>query len=276
MVSILVLTLNEEKNLAACLSAVSWSNDIVVLDSYSTDSTLDIAKAFGARVFQRKLDDWASHQNWANENISFKYAWVYYTDADEIVTPELRDEILRVTSAEITNKVAYRLRYKNYFFGKWIRHCGIYPVWVMRLFKPAKVRWQRLVNPVPVIDGEIGTLQAHFHHFSFNNGLNAWFAKHNEYSYQEAIESIKNLRNGKIDWAGLLSLESARSRRALKELSFRLPFRPALRFLYMYVIRAGFLDGVAGFHYCVLLTYYEYMIVLKIEEIRRRDNALPI
>jgi glycosyltransferase involved in cell wall biosynthesis len=276
MISILILTLNEENNLPPCLESVKWCDDIVVLDSFSTDKTVEIAKAAGARVIQRKFDNWAAHQNWALENISFKHPWVYYSDADEIVTSELRDELLAIAANSGDPNVAYRLRYKNFFMGRWIRHCGIYPAWILRFFRPEKVRWERLVNPAPIVDGSEGRLKGHFEHFSFKKGLNAWFDKHNRYSWHEAEESIRSLARGGFKLAALFSRDPARRRRALKELSFRLPCRPTLRFLYMYFLRLGVLDGAAGYHYCRMLAAYEYMIVLKIQEILRRNRGLPI
>lgn len=275
MISVLILTLNEEMNLPACLASVAWCDDIVVLDSGSTDRTIEIAQAAGARVVHRKLENWAAHQNWALQNIPFKHPWVYYSDADEVVTPELRDEMLKISETP-GEHVAYRVRYKNFFFGHWIRHCGIYPTWVMRFFRPEKVRFERLVNPIAVTDGSEGRLQEHFLHYSFNKGLDAWFDKHNKYSRQEAMESIKHLAGGKMDTGGLFSGDAARRRKAIKELSFRLPCRPLLRFTYMYFFKLGFLDGWAGFTYCRLLTIYEYMIVLKMREIRRHQEGKSV
>ena len=268
-VSILILTLNEEINLPRCLASVSWSDDIVVLDSYSTDNTVAIAEAAGARVVQRRFDNWSTHQNWALENIEFKHPWVYYSDADEVVTDELRRELLQIAGAS-EEYVAYRLRYKNYFMGRWIKHCGVYPTWVLRFFRPGAVRFKRLVNPVPVVDGSEGKLRSHFLHYSFNKGLDAWFEKHNKYSRDEALESLRSLTSGRMDWSGLLSRDPARRRVTLKELSFRMPFRPTVRFLYMYLLRLGILDGLPGLMYCRLLATYEFMIVAKMAEIRRK------
>lgn len=276
MVSVLILTLNEEQNLPRCLESVKWCEDIVVLDSFSTDRTVEIAKAVGARVIQRKFDNWAAHQNWALENITFKHPWVYYSDADEVVTKELRDELLDVANNPSDPNVAYRLRYKNFFMGQWIRRCGIYPAWILRLFRPDKVRWERLVNPTPIVNGPEGRLKSHFEHYSFNKGLNAWFEKHNRYSWQEAEESLKSLAGGGFDWSQLFAENPATRRRAQKELSFRLPCRPLLRFFYMYIWHCGFLDGWAGFTYCRLLTIYEYMIVLKMRELRLREQGTAI
>jgi glycosyltransferase involved in cell wall biosynthesis len=276
MISVLILTLNEEANLPRCLESVAWADDIVVLDSFSTDRTVEIARAAGARVVQREFDNWAAHQNWAVENIAFKHPWVYYSDADEVVTPELRDELRAVAQDAACPNVAYRLRYKNSFQGRWLKHCGIYPTWVMRFFRPERVRWERLVNPVPLIDGPAGRLKSHFIHHSFSKGLAAWFEKHNGYSEHEARENLRSLARGLSGWGRAFSGDPVRRRRFLKELSCRLPCRPALRFGYMYFLRLGFLDGRAGFTYCQLLAMYEYLIVLKMLELRRREKGLAI
>ncbi|HJT19697.1 MAG TPA: glycosyltransferase family 2 protein [Nitrospira sp.] len=275
--SVLILTLNEEENLPTCLQSLQWCDDIVVLDSFSSDRTVDIAADAGARVIQRRFDSWDAHQNWAMEHITFKYPWVYYSDADETVPPDLRDEMRAVVRDPRVGHAAYRLRYKNFFCNRWIRHCGIYPVWVLRLFRPQAVRWERLVNPVPIVRGSIGELNGHFHHYSFRKGYEAWFHKHNKYSSQEALEGMKIEDRGVRDWSGIFSLKDAsRRRRAMKELSFRLPCRPLFRFLYMYVVRLGLLDGIAGFRYCRLLAIYEYMIVLKTQEYAQRERGLSL
>ena len=270
-VSILILTLNEEMNLPGCLESVGWSDDIVVLDSISLDRTVEIGTAFGARIVQRKFDDWSSHQNWAVQNIRFKNEWVYYTDADERVTAELKDELLAIANDPERRPVAYRLRFKNFFMGKWNKRTSLYPTWVLRFFKPEKVRWERLTNPVAVVEGEEGLLVSHFEHYSFNKGLTEWFAKHNAYSSHEALELLKT-RSGGIDWVGLISGGPAIRRKALKALAFHIPFRPALVFFYLFVVRLGFLDGISGFHYCILRTIYEYMIDVKVLELKNENT----
>jgi glycosyltransferase involved in cell wall biosynthesis len=274
-VSVLILTLNEERNIGACLEAVKWSDDIVVLDSFSTDRTVEIAKAFGARVYQRRFDDELTQRTYSLREIPFKHPWVYNPDADEIAPPKLRDEMLRIAADPSRTPVAYRIRYKNFFCGRWIRHCGIYPVWNMRFFQQDKIAFERSVNLTVVVDGEEGRLENHYHHYSFNNGLQAWFEKHNRYSQQEAAESLRSVRAARLDWRALAGDAVAR-RRLLKELSFRLPCRPTLRFVYMYLFRLGFLDGWQGYTYCRLLTIYEYMIVLKVMEIERREKGMSI
>ena len=275
-VSVFIQTLNEQDNLPRCLEGLTWSDDIVVLDSYSSDKTLEVARATGARIYQREYDGRANNQNWAVENIEFKHPWVYYSDADEVVPPELRDEMLTATSDPNRPEVAYRVRFRNMLFGRWIKRSSMYPSWIPRLWRPEKIRWKREANPVAMIDGPVGFLENHFYHYSFNKGLHAWFEKHNKYSSYEAQEAIRELDHGYIDWRGLIAVDPARRRQSLKRLSFRLPCRPFMRFAYMYLLKGGFLDGRPGLTYCTLLSIYEYMICCKVRELRRREKGLPV
>jgi glycosyltransferase involved in cell wall biosynthesis len=274
-ISILVLTLNEEANLPACLASVQWSDDIVVLDSHSIDRTCSIAAAFGASVIERTFDNWASHQNWAMVNIPFKHEWVFYLDADERMTDTLKEELLSLVSDKQRREVAYYCGRKNYFMGKWIRH-AMPPGMIMRFFKPKCVRFQRLVNPVPVIDGEFGYLKNHFVHYNFSKGFTEWFDKHNKYSLFEAIEGKTLLQGGISDLSKLFGKDPSVRRRTLKNISFRLPLRPVLKFIYLYVFALGVLDGRPGLRYCLLQSIYEYMIVLKTIELRRKERGLSL
>jgi glycosyltransferase involved in cell wall biosynthesis len=265
-ISVLILTRNEEKNLSRCLESVAWSDDVVVFDSLSDDRTVQIAREFGARVIERRFDNEAS-QRAASLRVPFKHPWVYNPDADEVATPELRDEMLAATADPGCREVAYRVRRKDMFMGRWLRHCSLYPTWLVRLFRPEAIGFERSINLRYTVDGPEGRLDGHMLHFSFEKGLEAWFEKHNRYSSAEAVEALA-VRDGPHCGLGdLCSRDPVARRRALKDLSFRLPFRPELRFLYMYFVRLGFLDGAPGFTYCRLLSIYEYLIGLKAEEI---------
>ena len=271
-VSVLVLTLNEEGNLPACLASVKWCDDVAILDSFSTDRTMDVAAAFGARTVQRKFDNWAAHQNWALENIVFKHEWVFYLDADERMTDELREEICNIAGNSQAQEVAYYCGRKNYFMGRWIKH-AMPPGSIMRFFQPKFVRFERLVNPTPIIAGKHGYLKNYFPHYNFSKGLTEWLDKHNKYSYLEAIEGVKLLKGNPTGGAPLISMDAALRRKALKNLSFHLPGRPVLKFVYLYLFRRGFLDGHPGLTYCVLQSIYEYMIVVKMKEIGRKSKG---
>ena len=146
MISVLILTLDEEINLLKCLESIRWSDDIVVLDSYSNDRTTDIAKKFGARVVQRDFDNYASQSNAAVSKGSNDSNWIVVVDADEIVTPELKHEILHAVKSGDPSITMYRVRRKDMFQGKWIKQSSGYPTWFPRVFKNNCVSVEREIN----------------------------------------------------------------------------------------------------------------------------------
>jgi glycosyltransferase involved in cell wall biosynthesis len=273
-VSILILTLNEESNIGECLDSLEWSDDIILLDSLSSDATCRIAESRGARTVGRPFDNWSAHQNWAVSNLEFRHPWVLYLDADERCSPELRDEVLARARATAPES-AFRLRRKDYFMGRWLKHAQLYPTWFVRVFRPSRIRYERLVNPVAVVDGAIGELQGHIIHYPFSHGISHWIARHNRYSDMEALEAAKLRANGSKR-GELWTSDPNERRRALKDIFFRLPARPVLKFLYYYCWRRGFLDGRAGLSYASLQAIYEYMIACKSWELERRRRGLPV
>jgi glycosyltransferase involved in cell wall biosynthesis len=278
-VSVLLLTLNEEINLPGCFKSLSWCDDIVVLDSYSSDSTLVLAKQKGARIFQRKFDSFAGQRNYALENISFKNDWILHLDADEILTFSLYKEMLKEINKNCFD--AFRIPSKTIFLGKWLRYAGMYPVYQVRLGHRNRLRFKQAGHgqTEDLSPERIGTLREPYLHNTFSKGLNDWFNRHNYYSTKEAQETLLAQAKKKkynIDWLGLFSLVSTRRHRALKILSYRLPFRPLLRFFYMYIWCRGFLDGYAGLIYCRLLSIYEYMIVVKTHELLKNPITKKI
>jgi hypothetical protein len=199
---------------------------------------------------------------------------VLYLDADERCSPELRAEVLERAQAAAPES-AFRVRRKDYFMGRWLKHAQLYPTWLVRLFRPTRIRYERLVNPVAVVDGPIGKLLGHIIHYPFSHGISHWIARHNRYSDMEALEAAK-LRDGTGSGARLWTSDPNERRRALKDVFFRLPARPILKFLYYYGWRRGFLDGRAGLSYASLQAIYEYMIECKARELERRRRGLPV
>jgi hypothetical protein len=269
MISCLILTKNEEENLPLCLEGLSWCDDIVVLDSGSTDATVSIAEAAGARVFHR---DWDTERGQRAHSLTlpFKYPWVYNPDADEETPDDLRDELLRVVDDPNAKHVAYRVRFKVMFLNQWIRRSSLYPTWVLRLFRPECLSFQRDINLAYQVNGSTGRLQSHFLHHTFRKGLHHWYAKHNDYSSVEAREALKLLENASVDVPGLVSKDAIRRRRAWKELSLRMPGRSVAALFYMLFVRGGVLDGPVGWAYCGMRASYELMIELKIQELLRQ------
>jgi len=266
-VSILILTLNEEQNLPACLGAIAWCDDIVVMDSFSSDRTVELAERAGARVLQRKFDSFAGQRNFALEQVDFKHEWVFHLDADEIFTEALRLEIGQVI--EDPDYDAYRVPSKTMFMGQWLRRSGMYPSYQERLTRCPNFRFKMVGHgqKADIALDRIGTLQEPYLHYSFSKGMSDWFEKHNRYSTHEADAALEHRQAGRMDWPGLFSSDQSRRRLAMRAVVFRMPMRPFFRFFYMYVIRLGFLDGSAGFTYCRLMATYEFMIICKMREI---------
>lgn len=270
-VSVMILTKDEEINIRACLECLGFSDDVVVFDSYSTDKTLDIASEFpNVRVVQRKFDNWSAHQNWGAQNIDFKHPWVLYIDADERLDHAFATEIMK-TADPGAPKAAFRLRRKDMFLGRWLKRGTLYPTWIVRLYRPEKIRYERLVNPVAIVDGEIGELSGHLIHYPFSKGIDQWFERHNSYSAFEAEEMLKVIGGKRRPITGLFSKDPNDRRATLKDIFFRLPLRPHIKWLYYMFWRRAWLDGMPGITYARMQYLYEYMIVIKARE--RRHSA---
>lgn len=274
-ISVLILTKNEQQDLPGCLQSVAWSDDVHVYDSGSTDDTVSIARAHGAQVSTRSYPhsaapfggDEASHRNWGLRHIPFKYEWVLMLDADERATPELIAAMQAMLKAP-GPQVAWRIHRRDYFLGTWIRHVTPSP-FNIRLIKPAAVRYERIINPVTLVDGAVGEMDAHFDHYPFSKGLSHWFAKHNGYSTFEATHIVNGGRQDTFSIRQALFARDANVRRMhQKALYYRLPLRPLVMFVGLYIGKRGFLDGRAGLVYATLRAIYEYMIVLKVTEMQ--------
>jgi glycosyltransferase involved in cell wall biosynthesis len=268
VISVLVLTKNEERDLPGCLDSVAWADDIHVYDSLSEDRTVEIAQARGAQVVQRRFDNWAAHQNWGLRNIAFRHPWVFYIDADERMTPELALAV-RETIKNPGSRVAFRVQRRDFFHGTWLKRAQTSP-WYLRLFRPERMRYERLVNPVSLPDGPVADIGGYLDHYPFSKGLSHWFARHNAYSSLEAQQILQNRARGEgfSLRAALFERDFHRRRFHQKEFFYRLPARPLLKFLLLYFAKGGFLDGRAGFTYATLQAIYEYMIVLKVRELQ--------
>lgn len=271
MISILILTKNEERDLPACLESVNWSDDIHVYDSYSIDGTIQIAQQAGAKVTQRRFDNWSAHQNWGLRNIRFKHPWVFYIDADERMTPELVASIQQAVSDPAEN-ISFRLQRRDFLAGRWLKHVQASSYYI-RLFRPEKMRYERLVNPISIPDGPVGQIAGYLDHFPFNKGITHWLTRHNSYSTLEAKQILENqLHNDSFSLAkAFFTRDFHRRRFHQKELFYHLPARPLIKFLLLYLGKRGFLDGRAGFTYAMLQSIYEYMIVLKTRELSSQE-----
>lgn len=272
MFSIYILTYNEELDIAACIESALLSDDIIVVDSVSCDRTVEIASRYPVRVVQHQFESHGRQRTWMLESIPTKHEWVYILEADERMTPELFTECLE--AIQNPEYIGYYVAERVIFMNRWIRHSTQYPRYQLRLFRRGKVWFTDYGHTErEVCDGTTGFLKETYPHYTCSKGLSRWIEKHNRYSTDEAIETLRQLEQGSVNWQNLFFGSSeVKRRRALKDLSLRLPFRPLVRFFYMYFILGGCLDGRAGMAWCTLQMFYEYLILLKIWELKHMSS----
>jgi glycosyltransferase involved in cell wall biosynthesis len=265
MYSVVILTLNEEKALPSCLASLRNCDDMVLLDSGSTDRTIEIAKAAGLRVYSRPFDNFAGQHNFAQRSIEYRNPWVFHLDADERMTPELDAECRK--ASERLDLDGFRAAPKMVFEGRWIRHCTDYPAYQARFVRAPQFEFIQAGHGQREAPGtRTENLKSGYLHDISIYGTEAWLEKHRRYARAEA-EALLAGRE-RLSPLQLFSSDPLARRRALKRLSFRFPFRPALRFVYQYVLRRGFLDGGPGLRYCILLARYEGFIADEISRLK--------
>ncbi|MBN2000461.1 glycosyltransferase family 2 protein [candidate division KSB1 bacterium] len=230
-ISVILITLNEEKNIDACLQSVQWADEIVVVDSFSTDRTIEIVKNYTDKVILHPFDGYAENKNLALDRTTSE--WILWLDADERVTPELSDEIKHVLNK--TEYQGFEMPRKAFFLGRWIKHCGWYPGYVLRLFRKQNARFSHnKVHEGLILDGSCGRLTHALLHYT-DDSLEHYLWKFNRYTSLAAEELHERGRR-----AGLGSII----------------FRPVFAFLKMYFMKRGFLDGIEGLMLCLLSAGY--------------------
>lgn len=272
-VSVFILTYNEERNLEACLaSLVPWAGEVFLVDSYSSDGTLDIAARYGARVVQNRFAGYSTQHNWALQNLPFRYDWILSLDADHRVLPELRDELAELLPRAPVDLNGYFVKRRQIFRGTWIRHGGYYPKYLLKLFRRGTARCdEHEFENRFYVDGLTGKLRNDITEDNANeHSIGFWIDKHNKYAAAQAAEELER-RNG----AGYLlkpRLFGNPDERTLwlKQRWYRLPLfvRPFLYFFYRYFFRLGFLDGKQGFLFHFLQGFWFRLLVdVKLEEL---------
>ncbi|MEI6466073.1 MAG: glycosyltransferase family 2 protein [Verrucomicrobiota bacterium] len=279
-VSILIPIKNEAANLPRCLAAVAWAEQIVVVDSQSTDGSIAIAEAQGAEVVQFAFNGvWPKKKNWALDHVPFRHPWVFILDADEVLPETARAEIGAIVAADGAGHAGYWINRRFMFMGEWLRH-SYYPNWNLRLFRHVAGRYERLVEGATgsgdnevhehiVVQGTTARLRFEMDHFAFPS-IHTFVEKHNRYSNWEAQLASES---GLARTGALLQDRAAGWRRFIKRAVRQLPFRPTLRFLYVYVAQGGFLDGRRGFYFARLHAVYEFLAVAKTAELRLARQA---
>jgi glycosyltransferase involved in cell wall biosynthesis len=277
-VSVIVPIKNEAANLPRCLDCAKWADEIFVVDSQSSDGSIEIAQERGAKVVQFEFNGtWPKKKNWALEHLPFRNEWVFILDADEVLPPGAEVEFGKAI-VEAGDVVGYWINRRFMFMGRWLRH-AYYPNWNLRLFRHARGRYEKLteaptasgdneVHEHVLIKGRTAKLQVEIDHYAFPS-IDVFVEKHNRYSNWEArvaVDALHNFNSGEI------SSPSVSRRRELKNLSRRMPLRSLLRFLYVYIWQKGFLDGVEGYYFARLHGFYEFLSVAKTRELLKNQR----
>jgi glycosyltransferase involved in cell wall biosynthesis len=275
-VSVIIPIRNEAGNLARCLASVRWADEIFVVDSQSTDGSIAIAEQNAARVVQFQFNGtWPKKKNWALENLPFRNDWVFILDADEVLPPESEQEF-RQAVANPGDNAGFWINRRFMFMGKWLRH-AYYPNWNLRLFKHSLGRYEKLtdadtqsgdneVHEHVIVNGPTGRLRCEMDHYAFPS-VEVFVEKHNRYSNWEArVSADRQLSESDAQ----IDSNVVGRRRRLKQFSQRLPFRPFLRFLYIYIWQKGFLDGREGYYFARLHGFYEFLSIAKTYELTRK------
>ena len=284
-ISVIVPVRNEAHNLPRCMESLAAFGEVYVIDSQSTDDTVAIAESRGAKVVQfHYAGGWPKKRQWAMDTLPLIYDWILLLDADEVLTPELVEEIRRAIQNPAVN--GYSIRLQMYFLGRVLRHCDA-SFWKLSLFRKGRGRFEcRLkdqdasmadmeIHEHVVVDGPTAELRNALVHHNFDS-LSRYILKHNEYSNWEARVLLKPQGGPEEDSeemsADLLGTQAQR-RRWLKRHLYRLPGSPVLLFLYRYVFRLGFLDGVPGLIYCTFQAVQMFHSKAKIYELEHTLRA---
>lgn len=276
LITLIVLTKNEEANLPALLDSVDGLPcRIAVVDSGSRDGTVAVAEAAGCDVVEHPFENYAAQRNWAFDHLTVTTPWTLCLDADERLTPDLRDEIAGILARDDSPYAGYMLKKRTFFMGRWLRHGGQYPAWHLRLARTGRIRCEdRLYDQHFIVDGPVGQLRNDYIDILTDN-LTNWTDRHNRWATLEATELTNETTRPQVEarWSGT-PIERKRFLRMKVYRSFPLFVRPFLLFLFDYVIRLGFLDGRPGLVFHVLQRFwFRFLVDAKIYEMRHKSSA---
>lgn len=267
-VSVLLLTFNEMANLGRCLDALQWCDDVIAVDSGSSDGSVAFLRSRGVRVISRTFDNFAAQRNFGVVEGQPRHDWVLHLDADEVVTEAFVRALVALEPSDVD---AYHVPSKLMLHDRWLRYSGMYPVYQVRLGHRDRLRFKQVGHgqreDLPA--DRVGVFHEPYLHFNFSHGLGAWLRKHVRYAEDEARLILEAKAVGEPDGPSPGVVER---RRLLKRMGARLPLvlRPLGRAVYMIIFKRAFLDGRAGWLYVGMLCVYEAMISLFVFERRRR------
>lgn len=270
--TVIILAYNEERHLARCLQSLQGvAKRVIVVDCFSTDRTVAIAQELGAQVVQHAWVNYATQFNWALDNVPIDTKWTMRLDADEVVMPELAQLLNQQLQSYPESVTGLTVNRQIHFLGRWIRHGGIYPLRMLRVWRTGRGRCEnRWMDEHMIVDGGVAHLAADIADVNLNN-VTWWTAKHNQYASREAVDLLMHRRTGEQAAAAMRLNFQAHAKRWLKlQVYARLPrgLRSLLFFLYRYFLRLGILDGWQGFVFHFLQGFwYRFLVDVKVYEL---------
>lgn len=251
--SVTIITYNEEENIRDCLESVKWADEIVVLDSFSTDKTVEICREYTDKIYQNKWCGFVEQKNFALDKAS--HNWILSIDADERISDKLTAEIKKLLLTDGPGFNGYYIPRKAFYIDRWILHCGWYPDYKIRLFRKDKGRWEgkegTAIHESVKTDGMTGYLKGELLHYSFKD-ISSHIKTINNYT---SISATENFKKGKSE--GILSML----------------LRPPFNFFKMYILKRGFLDGIPGFIVSVLSSFHVFIKYAKMWELKNKNSA---
>jgi glycosyltransferase involved in cell wall biosynthesis len=271
MISVVILTMNEEEDLPKCLGSLAWCDDVHVIDSGSVDNTVALAEAARVHVQRHPFESFGQQRNWALANCGFRYNWVLFLDADECSTPAFHCALMSAVESAAGLTAGFYLCWKMMLDEVWLKRCDSFPKWQFRVVRLGRATFEDYGHGQKecAVQGRLEYIHEPYLHYAFSKGWARWVERHNRYSDQEAAERL----NAKIAWRDLVSFHGSIRNKALKPLVSRVPGWPLASFVFRYVLKLGFLEGRPGFVYCLNMAYYEFLIRIKMEQMRRSKGS---
>lgn len=274
MISVIILTRNEEHDLPRCLDSLRWCDDVHVIDSGSSDETINIARKFGAHVRENPFISFGTQRNWSLDHCDTKHPWILFLDADEIANKEFVNAMVKAVRSAPDSTAGFYCCWKLIYDDRWLKRCDLFPKWQFRLMRKGRARFTDFGHgqKEAEIKGSIEYLPVPYDHHGLSKGIGHWLDRHNRYATLEAAVRLST----PINWRNVFSAHGSKRNQALKPIVSRVPGWPMIRFFITYVLRLGFLEGRPGFVYCANLAYFEFLIRLKMREEKIKCSLKPI
>ncbi|MFA5336855.1 MAG: glycosyltransferase family 2 protein [Candidatus Omnitrophota bacterium] len=247
-ISVFIVVYNEEKKIERCLKSVSWADEIIIVDSYSRDKTVEICKKYTDKIYQRPFTDFAEMKNYAISQASGE--WLLGVDADEEITEALREKIKLIINKNIHDVSGFYIKRKSYIFGKWFRFCGTQDDFQLRLFKKATAYYFQPIHERVALTGKKAYIRECLLHYTYKN-ITEYMQRLNKYTSMEA-EFLKS-----------------KGRKPSRSIFLLKPF---MRFLELYIIKQGFRDGMEGFLFGALSGFYDFVKYAKLRQVLKPEK----